>query len=185
MVLAFTGAGISHASGIPTFAEQPGIRDCLTRSYAKQHPVEYAAVIQKMEDACSRAKPNDAHLALAEYEVPIITMNVDTLHQQAGSQHVLAIHGTLPNIVLYEDPAPRYEDAHNWVFQLREGDFFLIVGTSYYTNISVQLKMEALSRGADVFEINEDAEHRVRDFLRRADTPPFSFEEFIGRSCEP
>ena len=181
MILAFTGAGISQASGIPTFAEQPGIRDYLTRSYANRHPKEFAQVIERMGNACSKAKPNDAHLALAEYDVPIITMNVDTLHQQAGSRHVLPIHGTIPDIVLYEDPAPRYQDAHNWVFQLREGDFFLVVGTSYYTNISRQLKLEALRRGADVFEINADAEHRVRDFLCRADTPPCSFEEFLLR----
>lgn len=130
MILAFTGAGISQASGVPTFAEQPGIRDCLTRSYAIQHPAEYGKVITDMKKACDAAVPNDAHIALAEYDVPVITMNVDGLHQKARSRHILAIHGTLPDIVLYDDPAPLYEVAHNWVFQLREGDFFLIVGTS-------------------------------------------------------
>lgn len=184
MVLAFTGAGISAASGIPTFAEQPDIRDHLSRSYADQHPKEYNAVIEHMQSVCSAASPNDAHLALAEYDIPVITMNVDGLHQRAGSKHVLPIHGTLPNIVLYEDPAPRYEDAHNWVSQLREGDFLLIVGTSYYTTISLQLKKEALAQGADVYEINEDAEHRVRDFLERVDTPPCSFDKFMARDEE-
>ncbi len=140
MILAFTGAGIPRHPVSPLFAEQPGIRDCLTRSYAIQHPAEYGKVIADMQKACDAAAPNDAHLALAEYDVPVITMNVDGLHQKAKSRHILAIHGTLPDIVLYDDPAPLYEVAHNWVFQLREGDFFLIVGTSYYTNISVQLK---------------------------------------------
>lgn len=118
MILAFTGAGISQASGVPTFAKQPGIRDCLTRSYAIQHPAEYGEVIAEMQKACNAAAPNDAHLALAEYDVPVITMNVDGLHQKARSRHILAIHGTLPDIVLYDDPAPLYEVAHNWVFQL-------------------------------------------------------------------
>ena len=100
MILAFTGAGISQASGVPTFAEQPGIRDCLTRSYAIQHPAEYGKVITDMKKACDAAVPNDAHIALAEYDVPVITMNVDGLHQKARSRHILAVHGTLPNIVL-------------------------------------------------------------------------------------
>lgn len=119
----FYGAGISQASGVPTFAEQPGIRDCLTRSYAIQHPAEYGKVIADMQKACDAVVPSDAHIALAEYDVPVITMNVDGLHQKARSRHILAIHGTLPDIVLYDDPAPLYEVAHNWVFQLRERDF--------------------------------------------------------------
>lgn len=184
MILAFTGAGISTASGIPTFAEQPGIRDCLSREYARRHPSRFAAVIGQMRSACEKAKPNDAHLALAEYNVPVITMNVDGLHQKAGSKYLLPIHGSFPDIILYGDPAPLYEEAHNWVFQLQEGDFFLVVGTSYYTDISKQLKHEALDRGADVFEINDNAETRVRDFLRRADTPPCSFEEFLARDVD-
>ena len=115
------------------------------------------------------AAPNDAHLALAEYDVPVITMNVDGLHQKARSRHVLAIHGTLPDIVLYDDPAPLYEVAHNWVFQLWEGDFFLIVGTILlHPTFPWQLKREALRRGADVFEIDHDAEHLVRDFLQKS-----------------
>lgn len=184
MILAFTGAGISCASGIPTFAEQPGIRDNLTRQCARYRPKDYADTVRKMQIACDSAEPNDAHLALAEYGVPIITMNVDGLHQKAGSAHVLPIHGTLPNIVLYGDPAPLYQTAHDWVFQLRSGDFFLIVGTSYYTNISSQLKFSALGQGADVIEINDDAEHKVRQFLSCAETGNETFEEFMSREYE-
>ena len=45
MILAFTGAGISAQSGVPTFQEQPGIRDRLSRSYARRHPEKYQATI--------------------------------------------------------------------------------------------------------------------------------------------
>ena len=41
------------------------------------------------------AKPNDAHKALAEYKIPIITMNIDGLHKLAGSD-ALELHGGLP-----------------------------------------------------------------------------------------
>ena len=184
MVLAFTGAGISQASGVPTFAEQPGIRDRLSRDYARRYPSRFAAVLGQMRSACEKAKPNDAHLALAEYDIPVITMNVDGLHQKAGTRYLIAVHGTLPDIVLYGDPAPAYVNAHDWVAQLQEGDFFLIVGTSYYTDIAWQLKCEALAQGADVFEINDNAETRVRDFLEQVDTPSCSFEEFIARDSD-
>ena len=181
MILAFTGAGISRASGIPTFDEQPDIRDVLTREYAERYPKIYEDAIQKLQAANSGAEPNDAHLALAEYKIPVITMNVDDLHQRAGSEHLLPIHGTLPKIVLYGDPAPLYQNAFDWVHQLQAGDFFLIIGTSYYTNISSLLKFNALSCGADVVEINEDAEHRVREFLANAEDTGESFEEFLSR----
>ena len=85
MILAFTGAGISQASGVPTFAEQPGIRDCLTRSYAIQHPAEYGRVITDMKKACDAAVPSDAHIALAEYDVPVITMNVGGYIRRPGA----------------------------------------------------------------------------------------------------
>mgnify|MGYP002567347014 CR=1 FL=1 len=182
MVIALTGAGISSASGIPTFAEQPSIRNQLERQYATQHPHEYRQVIEAMKMACDVAVPNDAHLALAEYAVPVITMNVDGLHQRAGSEHVLAIHGTLPDIVLYGDPAPRYQDAFAWGDRLREGDIFLIIGTSFFTTISTQLKMSAMERGALIREINADAEHRVRAFLETL--YGCNFDEFMARECE-
>lgn len=181
MILALTGAGISKASGVSTFEDQPGIRDSLSRTFAIQHKEQYEQTIAAMMAQVEKAVPNDAHIALAEYDIPIITMNVDGLHQKAGSQHVLLIHGTLPDIILYEDPAPLYQTAFDWVFKLKEGDFFLIVGTSFYTNIATQLKICALGQGADVYEINEDAEHKVRDFLQRANTPKCSFEEFLNR----
>lgn len=41
------------------------------------------------------AKPNDAHIVLAEYNIPFITMNIDVLHKLAGSD-ALELHGGLP-----------------------------------------------------------------------------------------
>lgn len=182
MILALTGAGISKASGIPTFEDQPGIRDSLSRSFANCHQAEYDRVIANMQAQVDRATPNDAHIALAEHDIPIITMNIDGLHQRAGSKHILPIHGTLPDIILYEDPAPLYDTARTWASLLLPGDFFLIVGTSFYTAIATQLKYIALGSGADIYEINDDAEQKVRDFLRQAETPSCSFEEFLKRS---
>lgn len=110
MIISFTGAGISKASGIPTFQEQDGIREKLERNYAITHKKEFENVIKNMQNFCEKAEPNDAHLSLAEYKIPIITMNINKLHEKAGSKNVLNIHGELPNIVLYGDPAPKYRN---------------------------------------------------------------------------
>lgn len=181
MILAFTGAGISKASGIPTFDEQGDMRKKLDRYFSYTNPTEFQEIIKGMSDICNKAQPNDAHLALSEYDVPIITMNIDGLHHKAGSDEVLPIHGTLPHIVLYGDPAPLYEQAYNWVYQLRPGDTFLIVGTSFYTNISEQLRICAMSQGADIVIINNNAEKQVREYLENHTDRLESYEEFMAR----
>ena len=181
MMIALTGAGISAPSGIPTFQAQPGIRRKLTRSFADRHPAEHRETIRQMEEACRNAEPNDAHYALAEFQIPVITMNVDELHQRAGSAFVLPVHGSLPDIVLYDDPAPLYPTAFEWVLQLSDYDTLLVIGTSYFTAISVELKKLAERNGARVVEIDEDAEHKVRAFLEGNHIPKNSAQVFFER----
>lgn len=176
-VIFFTGAGISVDSGVPTFQEQPGIRDRLTRDFANEYPEEYRNTIRQMLDSCENAIPNAAHIAIAECGFPVITMNVDQLHTKAGSKNVIEVHGVLPTreeleeelfpltydgIVLYGDLAPRYNDAIKMVRQLKyDNSYFVIVGTSFYTGISEQLYKIAKQRHAKIEIINEDASKRV------------------------
>lgn len=103
--IAFTGAGISTESGIADFRSPGGI-------WSRYQPVMYQDFL-KSEDARRQywkmkkegyhemiaAKPNDGHRALARLEdagklVAVITQNIDGLHQEAGSNHVLELHGT-------------------------------------------------------------------------------------------
>lgn len=176
-IIFFTGAGISVDSGIPTFQEQPRIRDKLTRDFANEHPEEYRDTIRQMLNSCERAKPNVAHIAIAEGGFPVITMNVDRLHTKAGSKNVIEVHGVLPTrkeleeelfpltydgIVLYGDLAPKYDDAIKMVKQLEyDNSYFIIVGTSFYTGISEQLYRIAKQRRAKIEIINDDASQRV------------------------
>lgn len=176
-IIFFTGAGISVESGIPTFQEQPGIRDKLTRDYANTYPELYRKTIRDMFNACEKAEPNAAHKAIAELGCPVITMNVDRLHTRAGSKNVLEIHGVLPTreeledeyfpeeyrgIVLYGDMAPKYYDAEKLVKNLEFGtSVFVIVGVSFYTAISDRLLDIARRRGAEVVIINDNAATRV------------------------
>ena len=176
-IIAFTGAGISKQSNIPTFMERPDIREKLFRDYANTHHEEYNEVVKQLKDNMNGAKPNDAHIALAQYKIPVITMNIDGLHKQAGSD-ALELHGGLPEDdemdiawslynkpVLYGDPAPNYAKAYEMIYDLKPGDIFLVIGCSFHTAIAVDLREVARSRGAKIIEIQEDAAHNVRKIL--------------------
>ena len=178
-IIAFTGAGISKQSSIPTFMEKPLIREKLFRSFANTHHEEYNEVIRQLKDNMNGAKPNDAHIALAEYNIPIITMNIDGLHRMAGS-NAIELHGSLPEDdemdmayslynkpVLYGDPAPMYQKGYELVYTLQPGDVFLVVGCSFHTGISVDLREVAKCNGAKIIEIQEDAAHNVRKLLEK------------------
>ena len=140
MIIAFTGAGVSKESGIDTFQDKPWIRERLTRSFAMFCPDEYRQVMRDFVDALSGKEPNDAHIALAEYNIPVITMNVDTLHEQAGTESLIKLHGRLPTEeeipisdtlyntpVLYGDSAPAYQDAYDMLDYMRKDDIFLVI----------------------------------------------------------
>lgn len=176
-VLFFTGAGISKESGVPTFQEMDGIRQKLRRKYAVLHQKEFRNMMGMFSEEIVKYEPNAAHLAIAKLGCPVITMNVDGLHQKAGSKNVLAIHGDIPTKedinsfwypylpfgkpVLYGDVAPRYYKAFHMIRSLKKGDCLVIVGTSFYTNISRDIKRMAEKRGATVITINENASIEV------------------------
>ncbi len=177
-IIAFTGAGISRQSQIPTFMERPDIREKLFRSYANTHHKEYNEVIKQLKANMNGAKPNDAHIALAQYKIPVITMNIDGLHKQAGTD-ALELHGGLPDDdemdiayslynkpVLYGDPAPNYQKAYEMVYDLNPDDIFIVVGCSFHTAIACDLREVAKSRGARIIEIQKDAAHNVRKILK-------------------
>ena len=103
--VAFTGAGISTESGISDFRSPGGL-------WSKHTPVMYDEFMRNrnarvqswklsaaMYRECSAVRPNDGHLAIAELQrrghlAAVVTQNVDGLHQDAGSQPVIELHGT-------------------------------------------------------------------------------------------
>ena len=105
-----TGAGMSADSGIPTYRDDNG-------TWLRNRPIQHQEFIQHAE-ARQRywgrsmigwpyvrdARPNSNHMALTKFERSgrpslIITQNVDRLHQTAGSQHVIDLHGRLDRVV--------------------------------------------------------------------------------------
>lgn len=165
----FTGAGVSKESGIPTFDEMPGIRDVLSREFAESNPLAFEEACNGMKASIEGAEPNAAHLAIAQYDVPVITMNVDGLHQKAGSKQVIEMHGNFNNgLVLYGDKADKYTEAISLVNKLQyHNSYFIIIGTSFYTQISNFLHQHALSRNAKVIIIDKDAATEVPLLLER------------------
>lgn len=103
--IALTGAGISTPSGIPDFRSpgsglwnQVNPMDVASIIAFRQHPEDFYNWVRPLSKQILSAKPNAAHLALAELEAAgklktIITQNIDGLHQAAHSEHVLEVHG--------------------------------------------------------------------------------------------
>ncbi|KAJ1981179.1 hypothetical protein H4R35_000822 [Dimargaris xerosporica] len=111
-ITALTGAGVSTDSGIPdyrgpqgTYVVSGNYRPILFQEFIQAHQTRqrYWARSYLGYIPLRRAKPNATHRALASLEShayvrQVITQNVDGLHQAAGSQQVLELHGTLATI---------------------------------------------------------------------------------------
>src|SRR3979490_1479707 len=101
-----TGAGISTESGIPDFRSPTGI-------WAQYDPMEYATIDAFLADPVkvwdfygkrlemlADAQPNEGHRALVELErrgwiSAVITQNIDRLHERAGTQALVEVHGSI------------------------------------------------------------------------------------------
>lgn len=109
-----TGAGISAESGIKTFRDADGLWEnypvmqvASADGFRRDPELVHQFYNQRRHDLL-KAKPNAAHLALVElekdYDVYVITQNVDDLHERAGSEHVLHLHGELMKIRSVTNP---------------------------------------------------------------------------------
>ncbi|MCY1022932.1 SIR2 family NAD-dependent protein deacylase [Pyxidicoccus sp. MSG2] len=108
-VVVLTGAGISVASGLPTYRGPGGLwtlreaEEVPDAAMAAREPSRVWSLFGPMRKHLRAAAPNAAHLALAEWEsrpVPgrtftLVTQNVDGLHTLAGSRNVVELHGSL------------------------------------------------------------------------------------------
>lgn len=108
-IVVLTGAGISAESGLKTFRDNDGlwehhqVEDVATPEAFKANPdLVYRFYNQRRQQLLDGSvKPNAAHFALARLEQAcegdflLVTQNVDNLHQAAGSQRVLPMHGEL------------------------------------------------------------------------------------------
>ena len=122
-IVFLTGAGISKESGIPTFRdagdglwENCNVQEVATHSAIVRNPDLVYKFINELRNKYKDCTPNEAHKLIAElekdYEVVVITQNIDTLHEQAGSTNVVHLHGDLSKV--------RAIDNYNLLFDYEE-----------------------------------------------------------------
>ncbi len=107
-IVVLSGSGISAESGISTFRGGDGlwdnvrIEDVCTAEAWRRNPGRVLEFYNDRRAQLATVDPNDAHRILAEmekeYDVRIITQNVDDLHERAGSTSVLHLHGELTKV---------------------------------------------------------------------------------------
>lgn len=128
-LVALTGAGISAESGINTFRDAGGLWEghdvmevASPEGWAKNPELVLNFYNERRKQALL-AKPNMGHLTLAQleddFEVTVITQNVDNLHEQAGSSKVIHLHGELFKVRSTLHPKLVY-DLDGW--ELNMGD---------------------------------------------------------------
>lgn len=107
-IVFFGGAGVSTESGIPDFRSVDGLYNqkykyppetIISHSFYRRDPEEFYR-FYKDKMLFPEAKPNKAHMKLAELEAAgklkaVITQNIDGLHQMAGSRRVIELHGSV------------------------------------------------------------------------------------------
>jgi NAD-dependent deacetylase len=118
-IVVLTGAGVSAESGIPTFRGSDGLWEghdvtqvASPMGWKKDREMVLEFYNQRRRNMLS-AQPNDGHRAIAElekdFDVMVITQNIDNLHEQAGSTRVLHLHGEIMKARSTVDPELIYE----------------------------------------------------------------------------
>lgn len=192
-LVVFTGAGISKDSGIPTFVELGDLREKLSRDYFNRYTNDFYNILKEFSNKIKAAKPNAAHKAIAKYDVPVITMNIDSLHNIAGSQNVLEIHGDITHVICSKcDKKYIFKQVYNSIYCpecgeilqpnvvlygdmipgymeamniIDSADVLLVVGTSFYTSTAGFMIERARNSGVKVDIINEKATELVPEYL--------------------
>ena len=107
-LVVLTGAGMSAESGLSTFRDSNGlwenypVQQVATPEGWKENPELVLKFYNMLRKQLLKVKPNDGHKGLVElekkYDICIVTQNVDNLHERAGSNNVIHLHGELTKI---------------------------------------------------------------------------------------
>lgn len=127
-IVVLSGAGISAESGIKTFRDSNGlwenhkIEDVASPEGFARNPELVLEFYNLRRRQLSEVNPNEAHYILAElqkdFDVHIITQNVDDLHERAGSKNIIHLHGELKKV----RPVNDEESIVPWEGDLNLGD---------------------------------------------------------------
>ncbi len=113
-IVFITGAGMSKESGIDTFRDSDGlwekypVMDVASIEGYHRNPELVLRFYNERRRDLLNCKPNEGHRLVAElekrHEVTVVTQNIDNLHEQAGSKHVIHLHGELMKATSSYDP---------------------------------------------------------------------------------
>lgn len=164
-IVVLTGAGISAESGIKTFRDSDGlwenhrVEDVATPEAWRKNPGLVLQFYNQRRAQLLNVQPNEGHLELArlekEYDVEIVTQNVDDLHERAGSKKVLHLHGELRKVRSTGDERLVYQ----WDHDLNMGDqcakgFQLRPHIVWFgESVPMLEKAAAIAQTADIFLI--------------------------------
>lgn len=125
-LVVLTGAGVSAESGITTFRDSNGlwenfkVEDVATIEGWQKDPQLVLDFYNARRAQLADVRPNAAHMAIAaleeEYDVTVITQNVDNLHERAGSTRIIHLHGELTKV--------RPENTYNEIDGFSEASVF-------------------------------------------------------------
>ena len=118
-VVILTGAGMSAESGISTFRDAGGlwdqypVEDVATPEGYERNPELVLRFYASQREGMLKAKPNEGHRLVAQLEedfnVTVVTQNIDNLHERAGSTHIVHLHGELTKVTSTWNPNdPRF-----------------------------------------------------------------------------
>jgi len=118
-IVVLTGAGMSVESGLRTFRDADGLWEEYPVAQVATHegweadPKLVTEFYNMLRRKCWGVKPNEGHRLVAalesKYDVTVVTQNVDNLHEQGGSTHVIHLHGELMKVCSSRDvDDPRY-----------------------------------------------------------------------------
>ena len=118
-IVVLTGAGMSVESGLKTFRDADGlweeypVQQVATHEGWLNDPTLVTNFYNMLRKKCWNVQPNEGHKLVAEleknYDVTVVTQNVDNLHEQAGSSNVIHLHGELMKVCSSRDvDDPRY-----------------------------------------------------------------------------
>jgi NAD-dependent deacetylase len=196
--VAITGAGISEASGLPLLCDRARyqeIQPLFDPQALADDPVEYYTLYRRVLEDWRSVSPNSAHHALVKAGFWVITLNIDGLHRDAGTEHLIEMHGNLRELrcrhctsihnsqVVWKQIPPRCPVCNDrlWPGISLRGDpirhyslatdwvgraeVLFIVGTSLSDAPARNLPSIAKENGAFITTIGEDAEHWIPDLL--------------------
>lgn len=194
-IVLFTGAGMSAESGVPTYRGRGGIwheynyEDYACQDAFERDPEKVWDFHDKRRAMTGAAAPHRGHALIAALERArpdtwVITQNIDGLHQRAGSEHVLELHGSLWRVrcdrcgvveenretplserrcscgaylrpdIVWFGDMLRVDTVREAIRRASECDVFISVGTSAVVFPAAEMPLYAKQHGATLIEVN-------------------------------